>query len=225
LLKAPPVLCCANPGARDCAAMSIMEYNGGAVIAMVGKDCVGIAADSRLGIRELMTVGTNFQKIYPITDKTYVGLTGLATDVQTMAQLLQFRLKLWSLQEGRTMQPQMVGNLTSSLLYEKRFGPYFINPVVAGIDKENKPFICSMDLIGAISASDDFVCAGTASDELMGVCESFWRPDMDKDELFETLAQCMLDGVDRDCLSGWGGVVHIITPDEVITKNLKGRMD
>merc|ERR1712136_414135 len=160
------------------------------------------------GIRELMTVGTNFQKIYPITDKTYVGLTGLATDVQTMAQLLQFRLKLWSLQEGRTMQPQMVGNLTSSLVYEKRFGPYFINPVVAGIDKENKPFICSMDLIGAISASGDFVCAGTASDEL-----------------FETLAQCMLDGVDRDCLSGWGGVVHIITPDEVITKNLKGRMD
>ena len=30
----------------------------------------------------------------------------------------------------------------------------------------------------------------------------------------------------RLCLcSGWGGVVHIITPDEIITKKLKGRKD
>jgi 20S proteasome subunit beta 3 len=31
--------------------------------------------------------------------------------------------------------------------------------------------------------------------------------------------------VDRDAMSGWGGVVHIITKDNVITRELKGRMD
>lgn len=48
---------------------------------------------------------------------------------------------------------------------------------------------------------------------------------MDPDTLFETLAQTLLSAVDRDCLSGWGGVVHIITKDGVTTKELKGRQD
>eukprot|EP00429_Kryptoperidinium_foliaceum_P127472 CAMPEP_0176274834 /NCGR_PEP_ID=MMETSP0121_2-20121125/46927_1 /TAXON_ID=160619 /ORGANISM="Kryptoperidinium foliaceum, Strain CCMP 1326" /LENGTH=206 /DNA_ID=CAMNT_0017615037 /DNA_START=12 /DNA_END=632 /DNA_ORIENTATION=+ len=203
----------------------IMEYNGGAIVAMAGENCVGIAADTRHGLRQLMTVGCNRQKIFQLTDQTFVGLAGLATDVQTMSQLLDFRTKLYSLREERTMQPHIVGNMLSSMLYEKRFGPWFTEPVVAGLDKDKKPFLCGFDFIGCLSKADDFVVSGTTADQLFGVCESFWRPGMDKDELFETLSQCLLSAVDRDCLAGWGGIVHIITPDEVITKTLKGRMD
>mmetsp|Transcript_76644 Transcript_76644/g.248091 ORF Transcript_76644/g.248091 Transcript_76644/m.248091 type:complete len:207 (+) Transcript_76644:83-703(+) len=203
----------------------LMEYNGSAIVAMAGNGCVGIAADTRYGVRQLQTLGCQRQKLFQLTDQTFVGLAGLATDVQTMSQLLDFRIKLFSLREERTMQPQTVGNLISSMLYEKRFGPYFTEPVVAGLDKDHKPFICAFDFIGAMSKAHDFVVSGTSSEQLFGVCESFWRPNMDKDELFETLSQCLLSAVDRDCLAGWGGVVHIITPEEIITKRLKGRMD
>ena len=51
------------------------------------------------------------------------------------------------------------------------------------------------------------------------------RGDMEPDDLFETLAQSLLAAVDRDALSGWGGVVHIITPEGITTKTLKGRQD
>jgi len=30
-----------------------------------------------------------------------------------------------------------------------RFGPYFCQPVIAGLGDEDKPFICTMDSIGA----------------------------------------------------------------------------
>jgi hypothetical protein len=30
------------------------------------------------------------------------------------------------------------------------------------------------------------------------------------DELFEVMSQCLLSAVDRDALSGWGAVVHIM---------------
>jgi 20S proteasome subunit beta 3 len=60
-----------------------MEYNGGSVVAMVGKNCVAIASDKRLG-QQFMTVSTEFQKIFSATDKTYIGLPGLATDVLTL---------------------------------------------------------------------------------------------------------------------------------------------
>lgn len=42
-----------------------------------------------------------------------------------------------------------------------------------------------------------------------------YRPDLEPDDLFETVGQCLLSSVDRDCMSGWGAVVHIITKDKV----------
>jgi len=203
----------------------LMEYNGSAIVAMAGENCVAIASDTRYGVRQLSTMGCQRQKVFQLTDQTFVGLAGLATDVQTMSQLLDFRIKLYSLREERQMQPSVVGNLIGSMLYEKRFGPYFTEPVVAGLDKDKKPYLCTFDFIGAPCVTSDFVVGGTTTDQLFGVCESFWRPGMNPDELFETIAQCLLTAVDRDCLAGWGGVVHVITPEKIITKRLKGRMD
>jgi 20S proteasome subunit beta 3 len=60
-----------------------MEYNGAAIIAMKGRDCVAIAADRRFGV-QAQTVATNFQKIFEMGDRLYIGLPGLATDVQTV---------------------------------------------------------------------------------------------------------------------------------------------
>jgi len=67
--------------------------------------------------------------------------------------------------------------------------------------------------------------AGTCTGNLYGMCETLWKLDMEKEELFETLAQALLASVDRDALSGWGGVVHIITKEGVISRELKGRQD
>ena len=39
----------------------------------------------------------------------------------------------------------------------------------------------------------------------------------DPEELFEVLSQCLLSAVDRDALSGWGAVVHIMY---VISQNI-----
>jgi 20S proteasome subunit beta 3 len=101
-----------------------MDYNGGSVVAMVGKECVAIACDLRLG-NQALGVANDFEKvrvcirpitvymsvecrqvdqrdglggrmkvsclliwkthqIFPITDRMYLGLPGLATDVYTL---------------------------------------------------------------------------------------------------------------------------------------------
>jgi hypothetical protein len=84
--------------------MSILEYNGAAIIAMTGKNCVGIACDTRLGA-QAQTVSCDFRKVFQF-DKTFGGLAGLATDVQTMNNLLQFRKNLYELREERQMTPK-----------------------------------------------------------------------------------------------------------------------
>lgn len=204
--------------------MSILEYNGGAVIAMAGRNCVGIASDLRLGA-QAQTVAMNFEKVFRINDKVYTGLTGLASDVLSVDHLLKFKTNLYKLRENRDIKPEAFSALLSSLLYEKRFGPWFCEPIVAGLTDANKPFLSGMDLIGAPVFTDKFVVSGTCTSNLHGACESFYRPDMNADELFEVLSQCLLSGVERDALSGWGAIVHIITPDGVHTRKLKSRQD
>eukprot|EP00128_Syssomonas_multiformis_P009751 Colp12_sorted_trinity150504_noHs@10236 len=205
--------------------MSIMAYNGAAVVAMTGKNCVAIAADRRFGI-QAQTVSTDFQKIFKMGDKLMIGLAGLGTDVQTVANKLNFRLNLYRLREERDIKPKSFLSLVSSMLYEKRFGPFFIEPVIAGLDpKTNEPFIASCDLIGCPMITDNFVVCGTCTEQLYGMCESVWEPDMEPDQLFEAVSQALMNAVDRDAVSGWGAVVHIIEKDKITTRYLKTRQD
>jgi len=145
---------------------------------MVGKDCVAIACDLRLGLQAL-TVSNNFPKIFHYGDNVFLGLTGLATDVATVSDLFRYKVNLYRLREERAIAPRTFANLVSSSLYEKRFGPYFVSPVVAGLDpKTGAPFICGFDSIGCIDFAKDFIVSGTASDQLFGMCESLWEPEL-----------------------------------------------
>ena len=210
---------------------------------MVGKDCVAIACDLRLGLQSL-TVSNNFPKIFSYGD-VYLGLTGLATDVNTVSDLFRYKVNMYRLREERNISPSTMANLVSSSLYERRFGPFFVSPVVAGIDqKSGKPFICGFDSIGCIDFAKDFIVSGTASDQLFGTCEGLWEPDLVRslverhrliavltrriqgpEDLFETISQALLNAVDRDALSGWGAHVYIIEKDKVTKRLLKGRQD
>ncbi|SNX81835.1 probable PUP3 - 20S proteasome subunit beta3 [Melanopsichium pennsylvanicum] len=204
--------------------MSIMEYNGGSVVAAKGKNCVVIASDLRLG-QQAMTVACNFGKVYRVTEKTYVGLPGLASDVATLKEKFRYRVNMYKMKEERDIEPEIFAHLVSSTLYERRFGPYFIEPVIAGINNKNEPFIAASDVIGCLNFAKDFVVSGTAADKLFGMAEGLWEPDLGPEELFETVSQILLGALERDALSGWGAVVRIITPEKVIERTLKARMD
>jgi 20S proteasome subunit beta 3 len=192
---------------------------------MTGDQCVAIGADRRFGA-EMLTVATDCEKIFQINDRIFLGLAGLMTDVQTVHEELRFSVNLLELREERQIEPAKFTALVRSLLYKHRFGEYYVEPVIAGLDPVgNVPFIAASDSIGAFSEAENYAIAGTSSDLLYGICESTWRPQMNPDELFDCLAKCLVASIERDALAGWGAIVHIITPDQIITKEVKTRMD
>lgn len=201
-----------------------MDYNGSAIVAMAGKNCVGIAADRHLGQQRLSIAKTT--KVHTVQPKVMVGFTGLQTDAITMKNTLEYRLNVFELQEERNMEPKTLSNLLSNLLYEKRFGPYYLEPIVAGLDSvTHQPFLSTMDIIGCQSIADDFCVAGNCSANLFGMAETFYKPNLKPDQLKECLAQTLMSSVDRNSITGWGGVVYIITPEGVTEYELKSRQD
>lgn len=191
---------------------------------MVGKDCVAIACDLRMGMQSV-GVANHFEKIFQY-GHTFLALTGLATDVQTLSEDFKIATNMYKMREERKIEPESFANLVSSTLYGKRFGPYFVSPIVTGLNsRTGKPFICGFDSIGCIDFAKDFIVAGTASDQLFGMCESLYEPNLSPEDLFETVSQALLNSVDRDCLSGWGAIVYVITKDKVVKRLLKSRQD
>jgi 20S proteasome alpha/beta subunit len=53
------------------------------MVGMVGKNCVGIATDRRLG-KQMLTISNHFQKVFKMQDNIILGLSGLASDVLTL---------------------------------------------------------------------------------------------------------------------------------------------
>lgn len=72
---------------------------------------------------------------------------------------------------------------------------------------------------------DDFIVAGTSAQSLYGTCEAFFRKGMEPEELFRTVSRCLLSALERDCLSGYGAVVHLITEHGIESRELATRMD
>lgn len=62
--------------------------------------------------------------------------------------------------------------------FYSRFGSYIIQPIVAGL-QNGEPVLASYDSIGAQCMIERFECAGTGAEELMAICEAYYKPDME----------------------------------------------
>jgi 20S proteasome subunit beta 3 len=200
------------------------SIHGGTVVAMKGKDCFCIANDTRLGDRT-DTIASNVQKVHLVGDKLFVGLTGFSCDTATFVGKIKQAKTLYELEEDRQMKPKVLSTLVSNMLYKRRFGPYFMNTLVAGLDPiSNKPFIVGTDSVGSGSEAD-FVCIGSGDEFGLATCETFWRSDLNAAQLTEATAQVMLGIIERDAATGWGAIIYTVTKDGITSRALKCRLD
>jgi len=216
-------------------------------MAMAGKGCVAIAVDKRFGSGPQL-VNISCRRILTIHSKLLVGFTGLDSDVQNIAQELSIHVSSKSARESSLFRnsknsntkksrisPRAMAALTSNVLYSKRrrSSPYYCEPIIAGLELEidnnglvsYKPFLCSQDVIGAQLKTRDFVCCGAAKNALYGTAEAMWRPNLDPEELAQVCARAFMSALERDCLSGYGAVVYVITEDGIVRQELLSRTD
>ena len=64
------------------------------------------------------------------------------------------KVELYRIKEQIDLTPKLFISLVASTLYEHRWGPYFVSPVVVGIDKEGKSYVSNYDSIGKYTLFD-----------------------------------------------------------------------
>ncbi len=205
--------------------------NGGSLLAMAGKECVALAVDKRFGSGPQM-VTISPRHVWSPHPNLLLGFVGLEGDVQSLSAYLKGQvtskrnraLGFGTDMGGRRISPPALASLTSHVLYQKR--GYFVEPLVVGLmEQTHLPFLCAMDMIGAQSFSTSFVCSGVASMSLYGTAEALWKPDMGPMELAEVCGKAFQSALERDCLSGYGILVYLITKDGIAEFDLASRND
>eukprot|EP00545_Synedropsis_sp_CCMP1620_P008357 CAMPEP_0119010968 /NCGR_PEP_ID=MMETSP1176-20130426/5365_1 /TAXON_ID=265551 /ORGANISM="Synedropsis recta cf, Strain CCMP1620" /LENGTH=221 /DNA_ID=CAMNT_0006963719 /DNA_START=232 /DNA_END=897 /DNA_ORIENTATION=+ len=207
--------------------------NGGSCLAMAGDGCVALAVDKRFGSGPQM-VNIAPRSVFMPHSKLMVAFTGLEGDIQSLLQEMQVQVEsktsrgtLLTATKRRNISPRAMASLTSHVLYNRRQSPYYVQPLVVGLQKNSngddadqkekssklRPFLCAQDVIGAQSMSDCFVCAGVATKSLYGIAEALWRPKLSPSELAQVCGKAFLSALERDCLSGYGAVVYLMTED------------
>ena len=223
--------------------------NGGSIMAMCGRNCLAIAVDKRFGSGPQMVTLTPRTVLIPHSE-LIVAFAGLEGDVQSLSKELSTQIS--SKMNGhlgfgfgrdndhfksKLISPKAMSSLLSHSLYKRRGSPYYVEPIVAGLQKVNTiknehvkddrdsmeentlgyiPFICSQDLIGAKSESSSFACAGAASKSLYGTAEAMWRSNLAPEELLQVCGRAFLSGLERDCMSGYGAVIYLLVGGEGI---------
>lgn len=209
--------------------------NGGSVLAMAGDGCVALAIDKRFGSGSQMVNVAPRHVLTPHAN-LMVAFTGLEGDIQSLSEELSIQIAskaqrgalgfMSSRAAVKNISPRAMATLVSHVLYGRRQSPYYVEPIVVGLDPiSNIPFLCAQDLIGAQSKSEAFCCAGVASKSMFGTAEALWRPGLSNEELVQVCGKAFLSALERDCLSGYGAVIYLISKSGIVAYDLRTRND
>jgi len=134
-----------------------------------------------------------------------------------------YKINMYRLRENRDMSVTTFISLVGTTLYEHRFGPFFVSPIVVGLEN-GVPHLCTYDSIGCQTDTEDFAVGGTAGLNFFALCESYYHKDITDTELGDILGNTIVSGVDRDIMSGWGIMTYVLTSDKLEIKQLKSKL-
>jgi len=130
--------------------------NGGSTLAIAGKDFAVMAGDTRL--TSGYNIHTRYQpKVFKIGGTTtdqkdatlLLSVVGFAADGTALRERLDTACKMYRYKHGKPMTVNAAAKRLSTILYQRRFFPYYTHAILAGLDEEGKGAVYSYDPVGS----------------------------------------------------------------------------
>jgi len=220
------------PGAQH-QEFSPYESNGGSIVAIAGDDYVVIAADTRLSSGYSIHTRTQ-NKLFELSPKTVLGSTGCWCDTLALTSLVRARMQMYEHTHLKTMSTDAVAQMLSILMYNKRFFPYYVSNVLAGLDNEGRGVVYSYDPIGHCERTK-YRAGGSAGALLQPVLDNqigFKNmqledgvPNITKERAVAVATDTFISAAERDIYTGDAVLINIITEDGIEVKKVELRKD
>jgi len=214
------------------------EMNGGSIISVAGEDFAIIASDTRLS-EGYSILSRAAPHLYQLQPNCVVGCVGFHGDCLTFTKTLEIRLRMYEHEHNKKASAPAIAQLLSTMLYNRRFFPYYVNTIVAGINNEGQGCIYSYDPVG--SYEREVYRAGGSSAALLqplldcqlgmknqsGTFElnRSYMVKSSKEKVIALIKDAFISAAERDIYTGDGLILNIITKDGVAVEHFPLRRD
>lgn len=123
--------------------------NGGTVLGIAGEDFAVLAGDTRLVSG--YSIDSRYEpKIFDVGDNIVMTANGFAADGSALIDRFKSQYKWYKFDNNnKKLTIKSAARFIQHLLYGKRFFPYYVSTLIAGLDEEGKGAVYSYDPVGS----------------------------------------------------------------------------
>ncbi|CBH12636.1 20S proteasome beta 6 subunit, putative [Trypanosoma brucei gambiense DAL972] len=208
--------------------------NGGTIAAIAGSNYVVLGADTRLNGDFCIHTRSDTSKLFKLTDRIFLASSGMQADRLQLQQMLKYRIQWYQYNNGgKVPSTKAIAKLTSTMLYQRRFFPYYTFNMIVGIDEKGAGVCYSYDPVGSTEPFRYGTC-GSASSFVEPLLDCLLTrqhmvtqapADLTMEEALGMLKNAFTGAAERDIFTGDTVCFHIITADGVGTEMFELRKD
>lgn len=176
-----------------------VEYEGGVVIGADSRTTMGVYIANRVT-----------DKLTKITEKIYCCRSGSAADTQAVADIVQYRLKLFEMENSEPPTVQAAANIFKDICYNYR-DQLTAGIICAGWDKKKGGQVYCIPL-GGMLTREPVTIGGSGSSYIYGFVDTTFKVGMSESECVDFVEKAVTLALTRDGSSG--GCVRIAVIDK-----------
>ena len=179
---------------------------GATVVGIKCTDGVVVATDTMISWGTIV-LSEKGVKAFKLTDTIVLASAGLTSDYQMLVNRLKAQIKLYELNQKKSITVKALSKMIANTLYSTRMAPLYVQTVVVGVDG-NGPQLYTLDMGGSL-IPDEFTATGTGVRTAYGVLENFLKAQVTVKEAEEIAIKAVKAGIARDIQSG--GDIHVMS--------------
>ncbi|CAO3675355.1 unnamed protein product [Umbelopsis ramanniana] len=171
-----------------------VAFNGGVIVGADSRTTTGSYIANRVT-----------DKLTKVHDLIYCCRSGSAADTQAVADIVQYYLQMYSVQQDEAPTVHVAATLFQEMCYQNK-DQLSAGIIVAGWDKKKGGTVYNIPLGGAL-IQQPFAIGGSGSTYIYGYCDSKYRDNMSREECIEFVQNSLALAMSRDGSSG--GVIRM----------------
>jgi len=184
---------------------------GTTTCALTCKDGVVLAADTRASAG-FFIADKHVMKIQKIDRHIGMTMAGGVADAQNLVDIMRYNANIYRLTDKEPIPIKSAARLCSNVLFNQRYFPFFVQIILAGVDKtKEEGQIYNIDLFGSMT-SEKFISTGSGSPVAYGYLETEFKENLTVNDAYKLAIQAIAAAIRRN--SGTGDGINVVIIDK-----------